>query len=109
MCCNIHVSVEKMSEEFFASLRRRVYTTPKSYLDLISLYMQVLDKKRNEFQTNKMRLANGLNKLNETNNNIAELKVKLAEMQPKLEAKNIELEQALVVVNKDKAVADEKE
>lgn len=64
MCTQIHLSVEQMSDEFFASLRRKVYTTPKSYLDLISLYLAVLEKKRAEYQTNKMRLANGLNKLN---------------------------------------------
>lgn len=98
-----------MSDEFFASLRRKIYTTPKSYLDLISLYIAVLEKKRTEYQTNKMRLANGLKKLNDTNANIAELKIKLKEMQPKLEANNKELAEALVIVNKDKAIADEKE
>jgi len=88
MCMKIHISVEEISEKFYDSLRRRVYTTPKSYLDLISLYLKVLDSKRLEFNTNKNRLAIGLNKLNTTNTNIAELKVKLAEMQPKLVVKN---------------------
>jgi dynein heavy chain len=77
MCMRIHTSVESMSEKFFASLRRRVYTTPKSYLDLISLYMKVLELKRVEFNKNKNRLAIGLKKLNDTNTNIADLKVKL--------------------------------
>jgi len=77
MCMRIHTSVELMSDKFFASLRRRVYTTPKSYLDLISLYMKVLEIKRVEFTKNKNRLAIGLKKLNDTNTNIAELKVKL--------------------------------
>lgn len=43
MCMKIHISVEEISEKFYDSLRRRVYTTPKSYLDLISLYLKVLD------------------------------------------------------------------
>ena len=77
MCMRIHTSVEIMSDKFFSSLRRRVYTTPKSYLDLISLYMKVLEIKRVEFTKNKNRLAIGLKKLNDTNTNIAELKVKL--------------------------------
>ena len=105
----IHTSVEDMSEQFYESLRRRVYTTPKSYLDLISLYNQTLEKKRNEYNLNKNRLAIGLKKLNDTNTNIAELKIKLAEMQPKLKAKNEELAVALEIVNKDKAEADETE
>jgi dynein heavy chain len=105
----IHTSVEDTSEEFYEKLRRRVYTTPKSYLDLISLYLKVLEVKRTEFQRNKQRLANGIRKLNDTNTNIAELNAKLTEMKPKLEAKNEELKVALVRVNADKEVADEKE
>lgn len=85
MCMKIHMSVEKSSEEFYEKLRRRVYTTPKSYLDLISLYLKVLEIKRAEFQKNKQRLANGIRKLNDTNTNIAELSAKLTEMKPKLE------------------------
>jgi len=49
MCMKIHINVETTSEKFFESLRRRVYTTPKSYLDLISLYLKVLESMRNEF------------------------------------------------------------
>lgn len=109
MCCNIHISVEETSTEFYDSLRRRVYTTPKSYLDLINLYTSVLERKRAEYYANKSRLANGLNKLNDTNKNIAELKITLAEMKPVLEKKNLELADALVIVNADKEVANEKE
>jgi hypothetical protein len=39
--------------------------------------MKVLEIKRVEFTKNKNRLAIGLKKLNDTNTNIAELKVKL--------------------------------
>lgn len=76
----IHTTVEESSDRFYAQLRRRVYTTPKSYLDLINLYLIALDQKWNEFNINKNRLSNGLKKLNNTNANIAELKVKLAEL-----------------------------
>lgn len=85
MCMKIHISVEDTSEDFYAQLRRRVYTTPKSYLDLISLYLKVLEIKRAEFQRNKQRLSTGLRKLKDTNSNIAELSKTLAEMKPKLE------------------------
>jgi len=109
MCMKIHRSVEVTSEAFFSELRRRVYTTPKSYLDLISLYDKVLAEKRDIFQKNKNRLAIGLKKLKDTNEEIAILSANIKEMTPKLEAKNIELEGALVIVNADKEVAFEKE
>ena len=63
----VHMSVEKCSEKFYDELRRRVYTTPKSYLDLISLYLNTLKTKREELNANKNRLASGVNKLNTTN------------------------------------------
>ena len=109
MCTIVHTSVENVSDRFWAELRRRVYTTPKSYLDLISLYLNKLDQKRREMNTNKNRLANGLKKLNDTNSNIAVLKITLAEMQPKLIESNEQLKITLEKVNKDKAVADQKE
>lgn len=46
MCVVIHTSVTKCSDRFYAELRRRYYTTPKSYLDLINLYLQLLGEKR---------------------------------------------------------------
>lgn len=80
MCMSIHTSVEDTSEQFFAELRRKVYTTPKSYLDLINLYLNTLDVKRSEYNINKNRLATGLKKLQDTNKSIEELKNKLIEL-----------------------------
>lgn len=105
----IHISVEEQSNKFYDSLRRRVYTTPKSYLDLISLYMKLLEVKRNELHSNKSRLSNGLAKLNEANSEIATLSAELKVKQPILEEKNEELKVALVKVNADKEIADEKD
>jgi dynein heavy chain len=42
MCMVIHTSVEEESDIFYGELRRRIYTTPKSYLDLINLYLTSL-------------------------------------------------------------------
>ena len=63
MCMVIHTTVVEASTRFWDELRRRIYTTPKSYLDLISLYIGMLEKKRKEFNSNKDRLASGLSKL----------------------------------------------
>ena len=88
MCKLVHTSVEQQSDKFFNELKRKVYTTPKSYLDLISVYLNTLEAKRKEYNSNKNRLSSGLTKLNLTNDNIAQLKIELADMQPILEEKN---------------------
>ena len=46
MCVEIHTSVSSMADRFYAELRRRYYTTPTSYLELINLYLTMLDEKR---------------------------------------------------------------
>lgn len=91
MCMKIHTSVEEASEKFWNELRRRIYTTPKSYLDLISLYLNTLEVKRKEININRSRLSNGLTTLKNTNASIADLKVNITKMLPELAKMNEEL------------------
>jgi dynein heavy chain len=109
MCMTIHTSVEEASEKFWNELRRRVYTTPKSYLDLIALYINMLAVKRKEININRSRLSNGLTTLKNTNASIADLKVNITKMLPELAKANEELAVTLKQVDKDKAIADEKD
>ena len=106
MCMLIHTTVEDASTRFFDELRRKVYTTPKSYLDLISLYINTLDKKRKEYYANKNRLSDGLKKLEDTNKQIAELKVSLAESAPILAQKDIDLAETMTIVERETADAN---
>jgi dynein heavy chain len=46
MSVAIHNSVSVASDKYFAELRRRNYTTPTSYLDLIKTYIQMLKEQR---------------------------------------------------------------
>ena len=46
MCVEVHTAVRDMAEVFYAELRRRYYTTPTSYLELINLYLSMLKIKR---------------------------------------------------------------
>lgn len=111
------MSVKDTSEKFYQELRRHYYTTPKSYLDLISLYLQLLGEKREEFSEARDRLLNGLQKLKETNELVDSMKITLADLQPELEAKSkataellkkvavdqLEAEKVKVTVGKDEA------
>jgi dynein heavy chain len=46
MCMEIHTSVADMAERFYNELKRRYYTTPTSYLELITLYLGMLTEKK---------------------------------------------------------------
>jgi dynein heavy chain len=53
MCVHVHESVSVFTEKFFQLMRRRVYSTPKSYLDLVDCYKNLLIKKRDQLTNNK--------------------------------------------------------
>ena len=46
-------------------MRRYNYTTPKSYLELISLYKSLLAQKRAELRGEKERLESGVDKISQ--------------------------------------------
>ena len=48
MCVNVHLSVSQMADRYYSELRRRYYTTPTSYLELINLYLTMLTEKRKQ-------------------------------------------------------------
>ncbi len=50
---------------YLESVRRYNYTTPKSYLELISLYKGLLAQKRAELHGEKERLESGVDKISQ--------------------------------------------
>ena len=113
-CVYIHKSVEEESEDFYNALKRKVYITPKSYLDFISSYSMFLDEKNSELSGRRNTLFTGLNKLEETNKEVARLSVELVKLKPILEENVIEqeklskkLEKDKVEANKNKAIVEE--
>ena len=105
MCVFIHRSIDTVSNRFFDELRRKVYTTPKSYLDLINLYLSMLSEKREELSVMCGRLSVGVGKLEETNEMVAGLKEELRKLQPVLDAKTIETTELLEQVKVDQEAA----
>lgn len=62
-CMYTHKTVENQCDKFFENLRRKIYITPKSYIDLINAYKDLLNKKYDELNNNKNKLSTGLFKL----------------------------------------------
>lgn len=106
MCVHIHQSIAQHSVRFYEELQRQVYTTPKSYLDLINLYLSVLSEKREELARLRKRLAVGVGKLEEANHQVASLQVELTKLQPVLDAKTKETDALLIQVAEDQKEAD---
>uniref|UniRef100_A0A8C9W8T1 Dynein axonemal heavy chain 17 n=1 Tax=Scleropages formosus TaxID=113540 RepID=A0A8C9W8T1_SCLFO len=112
----VHTSVNKSSRAYLASDRRYNYTTPKSFLELIKLYQNLLSRKGRDLALKTERLENGLQKLNSTSSQVDDLKAKLAAQEVELKQKNEDADKLIQVVgvetakvSKEKAVADEEE
>ncbi|RKP20476.1 dynein heavy chain 6, axonemal, partial [Rozella allomycis CSF55] len=106
MCVEIHTSVQTIAEQFYQELRRRYYTTPTSYLELINLYTLMLSEKKRELVSNRDRLKNGLNKLQETNEIVAKMQIELENLKPELKQKAEDVEVLISQISKDQQVAD---
>lgn len=60
---------------YLETVRRHVYVTPKSYLELIALYKSLLTAKREELNANRQRLESGIDKIAQASQQVAELQV----------------------------------
>ncbi|CAM9713793.1 unnamed protein product [Bubo scandiacus] len=112
----IHVSVKEMSKTYLATERRYNYTTPKTFLEQIKLYQNLLAKKRSELTAKIERLEKGLTKLQSTTSQVDDLKAKLAVQEAELKQKNEDADKLIHMVgvetekvSKEKALADEEE
>ncbi|KAM7393703.1 hypothetical protein PAMP_020556 [Pampus punctatissimus] len=107
LCVEIHVSVTDMAERFYSELRRRYYTTPTSYLELINLYLSMLEDKRQQLVLARDRVKNGLTKLLETNELVDKMKVDLSALEPVLKQKSTDVDALMEKLAVDQESADE--
>ncbi|XP_060488660.2 dynein axonemal heavy chain 11 [Panthera onca] len=113
---HVHTSVNEMSTRYYQNERRHNYTTPKSFLEQISLFKNLLKKKQKEVSQKKEHLVNGIQKLETTASQVGDLKARLASQEAELQLRNRDAE-ALIAkiglqtekVSREKAIADAEE
>uniref|UniRef100_A0A6E8VFP2 AAA+ ATPase domain-containing protein n=1 Tax=Anopheles coluzzii TaxID=1518534 RepID=A0A6E8VFP2_ANOCL len=106
ICVMIHESVESISERFYREMRRHYYTTPSSYLQLLNQYRVLVQKRVDSIIQKKDRIANGLSKILETNQVVAEMGQELKKFVPILEEKSKNMKELLAKLDKDNAMAE---
>lgn len=106
MCVQIHTSVSSMAVRFYDELRRYYYTTPTSYLELITLYTSMLLDKKKEISSARQRVANGLEKLLETNKVVDAMKIELTALEPELKTKSADTAKLMETLAVDQEKAD---
>jgi dynein heavy chain len=70
-------NVNQMAEHFLEKEKRFVYTTPKSFLECVSLYISLLKEKREASESGIERLEAGVHKLKITAEAVAQIETEL--------------------------------
>uniref|UniRef100_A0A0D9RH02 Dynein axonemal heavy chain 7 n=1 Tax=Chlorocebus sabaeus TaxID=60711 RepID=A0A0D9RH02_CHLSB len=101
MCKSFHTSTIDLSTSFFVELQRYNYVTPTSYLELISTFKLLLEKKRSEVMKMKKRYEVGLEKLNSASSQVATMQMELEALQPQLKVASKEVDEMMIMIEKE--------
>lgn len=66
MCVKIHEMVAIKCEQYLAELSRYNYVTPKSYLELLKIFSDLIGRKKQELCGARLRMKTGLDKARQT-------------------------------------------
>ncbi|TPP57810.1 Dynein heavy chain [Fasciola gigantica] len=109
LCKYFHTSTRELSQRYLIELERHNYVTPTSYLELITTFMTLLEKKRTEVLLQKSRYEVGLEKLSNAAEEISVMSKELQSLQPKLVQASKEVDAVMVVVEQQSAEAAKQE
>ena len=98
-----HTSVNEMSESYIQTERRYCYTTPKSFLELISLYKTLLARERESLRVQRERLESGVEKIKQASEQVTDLQTNLKQEQIIVEEKKATADKLIVQIGQEKA------
>jgi dynein heavy chain len=98
--------VNEISALIFEQERRYVYTTPKSFLELIKLFTIMLQKKRDELESNKDKYIAGVVKLTETGEVVSKLEEELKVFSVYVEEKKKTADEQALIVGTEKETVE---
>ncbi|XP_066544073.1 dynein axonemal heavy chain 7 isoform X2 [Amia ocellicauda] len=101
MCKSFHTSTITLSGRFHTELQRHNYVTPTSYLELISTFKTLLERRRTEVMKLKRRYEVGLEKLESAASQVATMQVQLEALQPQLKVASKEVDEMMVVIERE--------
>lgn len=82
ICVDMHKSVVETGVRYWAEVRRHLYATPSSYMELIRLYARMLRDNKRDFVSNRQRLQIGLSTLSDAYNMVGDMQEELLGLGP---------------------------
>eukprot|EP00923_Selenidium_pygospionis_P010873 GHVN01019032.1.p1 GENE.GHVN01019032.1~~GHVN01019032.1.p1 ORF type:complete len:2863 (-),score=448.94 GHVN01019032.1:301-8082(-) len=105
---DLHESVAEMNDKLKRAGKKYNYVTPRDFLDFIRHFMKTVDEKKSEVVENTKHLTVGLTKLHETEEQVAQLQIDLAQKDISLQAKNKQAEEKMQLMVVQQSEAEEK-
>lgn len=102
MCETFHTDVRNLAADFLRETGRTYYLTPTSYLELITMFTNLLGIKRSETEAAKRRYNVGLEKLEFTAGQVKVMQNELTALKPDLEKTVVETDALMARVQKEK-------
>ena len=101
-------TVGKFSKMIKEVERRYVYTTPKSFLELVKLFKSMLEKKMLYLEEERTKFEIGVGKLKDTEEAVAVIEAELTVKSVEVEASKKEANEQATVVGAEKEIVDAK-
>ena len=101
----VHTLVTQVCDEYFVSMRRKVFQTPKSYLSFIANFTNLYSTKLAALKEKESRVKLGLEKLIQGAQDVDDMKKILADEQVKLEVATVETNKMLASLEVSSAEA----
>ncbi|OEH74384.1 dynein heavy chain related protein [Cyclospora cayetanensis] len=103
----MHRGVQETAASYREQLNRAMYATPTTFLEMLKAFIHLVRSKQVELVTVHERFEKGIGKLEETADQVAEMRAQLQQLQPVLHATSEEVEKTMIQIQKDHALADE--
>eukprot|EP01096_Ripella_sp_DP13-Kostka_P011830 TRINITY_DN484_c0_g1_i1.p1 TRINITY_DN484_c0_g1~~TRINITY_DN484_c0_g1_i1.p1 ORF type:complete len:4631 (+),score=2721.08 TRINITY_DN484_c0_g1_i1:206-14098(+) len=104
----IHNTIQDANVRLARTQGRQNYVTPRHYLDFISHFVNLVNEKREELEEQQLHLNIGLQKLRDTQEQVATLQASLREKNKELEDKNLLANAKLKQMVDDQQIAEAK-
>lgn len=104
----IHNSVVHINNVLMKKGNRYNYMTPRDFLDFIKHFLKIIDEKKEEVSSQKNHLNSGLNKLKDTEIQVAELRNSLAIKKKTLAEKDLEAEEKMKLMIEQQTETEDK-
>jgi dynein heavy chain 1 len=104
----VHHSLRTKNDKLQKTQNRKMYLTPRHFLDFVAQYVKLYTEKRDDLEEQQRHLNVGLEKLRETFDKVKELRSSLAAKQTQLTQKDAEANEKLQRMIADQREAEQK-